>query len=306
MLEQDPDARVACEVACAFDAVNIFGEVTTTATINYDAVARSVIREIGYTAPKNGFDAENCIIHTVLHEQSPDIARGIDRRTEQEWLNSGAGDQGIMIGYACRETSSLMSQPIELAHSLAKRLEQVRRMNELKYLLPDGKTQVSVEYDEHQRPVRIAAVIVSAQHREMVETSDLRKDILNHVILPTLPKKLLDRDTQFFVNPTGRFVWGGPGADSGLTGRKLMADTYDGCARHGAVRFLARMPLRWIAAVRIWPGIWRRILWRPGWQNRCRLDWTPLVPNMSRKKRSVLLCCRQWIFGRGPSFRNLA
>lgn len=236
-LEQDPDARVACEVTCAPDAVHIFGEMTTTALVDCEAVARRVIREIGYTAPENGFDAESCSIHTALHEQSPDIARGIDRRTEQEWLNSGAGDQGIMIGYACRETPSLMPLPIELAHSLAKRLEQVRRMNELNYLLPDGKTQVSVEYDEYQQPVRIAAVIVSAQHRDLVETSVLRKDILDHVILPTLPKKLLDRDTQFFVNPTGRFVWGGPAADAGLTGRKVMADTYGGCARHGGGSF---------------------------------------------------------------------
>ena len=195
------------------------------------------IREIGYTTPGQGFDAESCKIQVDLHEQSPDIARGIDRRTQSELLNSGAGDQGMMFGYACTETPSLMPLPIELAHSLAKRLEQVRRINELNYLLPDGKTQVTVEYDEKDQPKRIAAVIVSSQHRDTVETKKLRSDILGHVILPTLPKDLVDKDTQFFINPTGRFVLGGPAADSGLTGRKLITDTYGGYARHGGGAF---------------------------------------------------------------------
>lgn len=237
LLEQDARSRVACEVTCATDSVHIFGEVTSSAQMDYDAVARRVIEEIGYTTPGQGFDAETCKIHVDLHEQSPDIARGIDRRTEAEIMNSGAGDQGMMFGYACKETANLMPLPIELAHSLAKRLEQVRRMNELDYLLPDGKTQVTVEYDEMDQPKRIAAVIVSSQHRDVVDIKKLRSDILGHVILPTLPKGLVDKETQFFINPTGRFVIGGPAADSGLTGRKLITDTYGGYARHGGGAF---------------------------------------------------------------------
>lgn len=237
LLEQDPHSRVACEVTCATDSVHIFGEVTTTAELDYADTARRVIKEIGYTTPNQGFDAESCHIQVNLHAQSPDIARGIDRRTQAEIMNSGAGDQGMMFGYACKETPNLMPLPIELAHSLAKRLEQVRRMNELDYLLPDGKTQVTVEYDEMDQPKRIAAVIVSSQHRDVVDIKKLRSDILGHVILPTLPKVLVDKDTQFFINPTGRFVLGGPAADSGLTGRKLITDTYGGYARHGGGAF---------------------------------------------------------------------
>ena len=227
LLDQDPQSRVACEVTCATDAVHIFGEVTTKAEVDYSGLARRVIEEIGYTEPNRGFDAETCQIRVELHEQSPDIARGIDRRTEAERINSGAGDQGIMFGYACKETANRMPLPIELAHALAKRLELVRRCNELQYLLPDGKTQVTVEYDEQNRPCRVAAVIVSSQHREGVDIHTLRDDILGHVILPTIP----------FINPTGRFVMGGPAADSGLTGRKLISDTYGGCARHGGGAF---------------------------------------------------------------------
>lgn len=237
LLEQDARSRVACEVTCATDSVHIFGEVTSSAQVDYDAVARRVIKEIGYTTPGQGFDGETCKIQVDLHKQSADIARGIDRRTEAEIMNSGAGDQGMMFGYACKETANLMPLPIELAHSLAKRLEQVRRINELDYLMPDGKTQVTVEYDEKEQPKRIAAVIVSSQHRDVVDIKKLRSDILGHVILPTLPKELVDRDTQFFINPTGRFVLGGPAADSGLTGRKLITDTYGGYARHGGGAF---------------------------------------------------------------------
>ncbi|MGM9660223.1 MAG: methionine adenosyltransferase [Faecousia sp.] len=237
LLEQDPHSRVACEVTCATNSVHIFGEVTTTAEVDYADVARRVIKEIGYTTPGQGFDAETCNIQVDLHKQSADIARGIDRRLQSEIMNSGAGDQGMMFGYACKETPNLMPLPIELAHSLAKRLEQVRRMNELDYLLPDGKTQVTVEYDEKDQPKRIASVIVSSQHRDIVDIKKLRSDILGHVILPTLPKNLVDKDTQFFINPTGRFVLGGPAADSGLTGRKLITDTYGGYARHGGGAF---------------------------------------------------------------------
>ena len=236
ILAQDPAARVACEVTCCTDQIHIFGEVTTTAQVDYEAAARRTVGEIGYTLPGCGFDAQSCQVRVDLHRQSPDIAQGISRRTPAEALDSGAGDQGMMFGYACRETPSLMPMPIELAHSLVKRLEQVRRSEELTYLLPDGKAQVTVEY-ENGAPRRIATVILSAQHRDEVDTAELREDLLTHVILPTLPKELTDRDTQFYINPTGRFVIGGPAGDSGLTGRKIIADTYGGYARHGGGAF---------------------------------------------------------------------
>lgn len=236
LLKQDPDSRVACEVTVATQLVHIFGEVTTKAHIDYIAIARQVISEIGYTKAGRGFDAASCDIRVDLHQQSPDIARGITRKNTAERLNAGAGDQGMMFGYACRETESLMPLPIELAHSLCKRLESVRRSGELPWLLPDGKSQVTVEYED-DKPKRIAAVVLSTQHEASVDTETLRSDILSRVILPTLPSALVDGDTQFFINPTGRFVEGGPAADSGLTGRKIIVDTYGGYARHGGGAF---------------------------------------------------------------------
>ncbi len=232
LLKQDPESRCACEVTCTTNQVHIFGEVTTAAKISYEDVARRVIAEIGYTKSGRGFDADSCNIRVDIHEQSPDISMGIKRRGESNELNNGAGDQGIMFGYACKDTYSLMPMPIELSHTLAKRLEQVRRNEELPYLLPDGKTQVSVEW-KNGVPYRISTVIVSTQHTEDVKIQTLRDDIYTHVILPTVPKNLIDNDTQVFINPTGRFVEGGPAADSGLTGRKLIVDTYGGFARHG-------------------------------------------------------------------------
>ncbi len=216
--------------------MHIFGEVTTKASVDYPSIARLVIEEIGYTCPGRGFDAASCDIRIDLHKQSPDIARGISRRGEAEMLNSGAGDQGMMFGFACRETNSLMPLPIELANSLAKRLEHVRRTSELLYLLPDGKTQVTVEYEDDV-PKRIANVIISTQHCEKIDIKTLRSDIINHVIYPTLPADMIDDTTQFFINPTGRFVIGGPAGDSGLTGRKIISDTYGGYARHGGGAF---------------------------------------------------------------------
>ena len=236
MLRQDPASRSACEVTAATDQVHIFGEVTTAASVDYEAVARDVIAGIGYTAPGRGFDAKTCKITVDLHKQSPDIAMGISRHSEAEALNAGAGDQGMMFGYACRETPSFMPLPIELAHALAKRLEQVRRAEELPYLLPDGKTQVTVAYEDGV-PKRISTVVLSTQHREDVDIETVRSDMISHVILPTLPGNLVDKDTQFFINPTGRFVIGGPAGDSGLTGRKLIVDTYGGYARHGGGAF---------------------------------------------------------------------
>lgn len=243
MLAQDPASRSACEVTCATDQVHIFGEVTTAAKIDYEAVARKVIREIGYTVSGHGFDAESCRVTVDLHEQSPDIAMGITRRTKAEELNAGAGDQGMMFGFACRETESLMPLPIELAHGLTKQLEQVRKRKELPYLLPDGKSQVTVEYEEG-KPKRISTVVLSAQHSEDVDIDELRGDLIRHVILPTMPEELMDGEIQFFINPTGRFVIGGPAGDSGLTGRKLIVDTYGGYARHGGGAFSGKDPTK--------------------------------------------------------------
>ena len=236
LLRQDPRSRVACEVTCAENQLHIFGEVTSAAEIDYHAIARQVIAEIGYTQPGCGFDADTCAITVDLHHQSPDIAQGITRSRETEELDAGAGDQGMMFGYACKQTKSLMPLPIELAHELAKRLELVRRTGELPFLLPDGKSQVTVEYDG-ERPVRIASALVSAQHQDGVPIETVRTAVCRHVMEAVLPAELLDKDTQFFVNPTGRFVYGGPAADSGLTGRKLIVDTYGGYARHGGGAF---------------------------------------------------------------------
>ena len=236
LLRQDPRSRVACEVTCAENQLHIFGEVTSAAEIDYHAIARQVIAEIGYTQPGCGFDADTCAITVDLHHQSPDIAQGITRSRETEELDAGAGDQGMMFGYACKQTKSLMPLPIELAHELAKRLELVRRTGELPFLLPDGKSQVTVEYDG-ERPVRIASALVSAQHQDGVPIETVRTAVCRHVMEAVLPAELLDKDTQFFVNPTGRFVCGGPAADSGLTGRKLIVDTYGGYARHGGGAF---------------------------------------------------------------------
>lgn len=233
ILVQDPDAHVACEVTACTDQVHIFGEITTDAKVDYEEIARLVIAEIGYTRPGKGFDAEHCRVTVDVHGQSPDIARGVRRQgAEEDILNAGAGDQGTMFGYACRQTSAMMPMPIELAHMLAKRLEHVRRSGELPYLLPDGKSQVSVEYD-NGLPVRIAAVIVSAQHDEGIGVNELRDSVLTHVIRPALPSSMIDEKTQIFINPTGRFTVGGPAADAGLSGRKLIADTYGGYARCG-------------------------------------------------------------------------
>ena len=236
LLRQDPESRVACEVTCATDQVHIFGEVTTQAIVDYAQIARTVIREIGYTELGRGFDSNTCKVTVDLHQQSGDIARGISRKREVDLLDNGAGDQGMMFGYACRETESLMPMPIELAHALAKRLETVRTDGTLSYLLPDGKSQVTVEYDS-DRPVRISDVVVSAQHRANVPEDQLREDIIEQVIKTTLPSEMLDENTQYYINPTGRFVIGGPAGDSGLTGRKLIVDTYGGMARHGGGAF---------------------------------------------------------------------
>ena len=238
ILAHDPNAHVACEVTACTDEVHLMGEITSTFTPDYEAIARRVIGEIGYTLPGVGFDAKTVRISVSVHTQSPDIARGVDRGAPEE---AGAGDQGMMFGYACRETDALMPLPITLANRLTKRLEQVRREKSIPYLLPDGKAQVSVEY-EGGCPKRISAVVVSAQHSAEVKIDTLRDAILEQVIFPVLPEQLLDERTEYFINPTGRFVVGGPAGDSGLTGRKIIADTYGGAARHGGGAFSGKDP----------------------------------------------------------------
>ena len=240
ILAQDPEAHVACEVTAWTDNVNIMGEVTAAAHPDYEAIARRVIRDIGYDKPGVGFDANSCRVSVNLHTQSPDIAQGVDHKSQED---TGAGDQGMMFGYACRETEDLMPLPITLAVRLAKRLEQVRRDGTLPWLLPDGKSQVSVEYEDG-KPVRIATVVISAQHSASVPTETLREAIRREVIDPALPEELVDDETAYFINPTGRFVIGGPAGDSGLTGRKIIADTYGGAARHGGGAFSGKDPTK--------------------------------------------------------------
>ena len=240
ILAQDPEAHVACEVTAWTDNVNIMGEVTAAAHPDYEAIARRVIRDIGYDKPGVGFDANSCRVSVNLHTQSPDIAQGVDHKAQED---TGAGDQGMMFGYACRETEDLMPLPITLAVHLAKRLEQVRRDGTLPWLLPDGKSQVSVEYEDG-KPVRIATVVISAQHSASVPTETLREAIRREVIDPALPEELVDEETAYFINPTGRFVIGGPAGDSGLTGRKIIADTYGGAARHGGGAFSGKDPTK--------------------------------------------------------------
>ena len=240
ILAQDPEAHVACEVTAWTDNVNIMGEVTAAAHPDYEAIARRVIRDIGYDKPGVGFDANSCRVSVNLHTQSPDIAQGVDHKAQED---TGAGDQGMMFGYACRETEDLMPLPITLAVRLAKRLEQVRRDGTLPWLLPDGKSQVSVEYEDG-KPVRITTVVISAQHSASVPTETLREAIRREVIDPALPEELVDEETAYFINPTGRFVIGGPAGDSGLTGRKIIADTYGGAARHGGGAFSGKDPTK--------------------------------------------------------------
>lgn len=229
LLEHDPGSHVACEVTAIPDGIHIFGEITSTAHVDYAAIARQVVRDIGYVKHGHGFDADTCQITVDIHEQSPDINMGVEKADSME---NGAGDQGMMFGFACRETENLMPQPIELAHALTKRLAFVRKDGILPYLLPDGKAQVTVEYRDGA-PARVGAVVVSSQHEANISMEQLREDILDQVIRPVIPEKMSDDKTRIFINPTGRFCIGGPAADSGLTGRKLIVDTYGGYARHG-------------------------------------------------------------------------
>ncbi len=250
ILKEDPMARVACETTCTTGIISIMGEITTSCYVDFPKVARQVVLDIGYDRAKYGFDGTTCAVVTAIDEQSPDIAQGVNDGYENREQggndnenSTGAGDQCMMFGYACDETPEFMPMPISLAHKMAKKLTQVRKDGILDYLRPDGKTQVTVEYDD-DKPVRVDAVVVSSQHSPDVDIQKLREDIKREVILTTVPAELIDENTKFYINPTGRFVVGGPNGDSGLTGRKLIVDTYGGYARHGGGAFSGKDPTK--------------------------------------------------------------
>ena len=261
ILTQDPDARVACETCVSTGLVHIMGEITTSCYVDFQKLVREVVAGIGYTRAKYGFDADTCAVISNIDGQSPDIALGTNDEV------GGAGDQGMMFGYACDETPELMPLPISLAHKLARRLAEVRKSGEMDYLRPDGKSQVTVEY-EGDRPVRVDTVVISTQHREDVQMDRLRADVMDKVIRAVIPAALLDEHTKYFINPTGRFVIGGPQGDSGLTGRKIIVDTYGGYARHGGGAFSGKDPskvdrsaayaARWVAKNIVAAGLARR------------------------------------------------
>ena len=248
MLRKDPMARVACETFCTTGLVCVMGEITTHSYVDIQAIVRHTVREIGYDRAKYGFDCDSCAVISSIHEQSPDIAMGVDQSYEAktgttDGLDTGAGDQGLMFGYACNETPELMPLPISLAHRLAKQLTKVRKEKQVSYLRPDGKTQVTVEYDDG-RPVRVDTIVVSTQHSPEVETEQIRRDVIAYVINPIVPAELMDENTKIYVNPTGRFVIGGPSGDTGLTGRKIIVDTYGGYSRHGGGAFSGKDPTK--------------------------------------------------------------
>ncbi|MCJ8009515.1 methionine adenosyltransferase [Lederbergia wuyishanensis] len=252
ILTNDPNARVACETSVTTGLVLVAGEITTSTYVDIPKIVRDTIKEVGYIRAKYGFDAETCAVITSIDEQSPDIAAGVNQAlearegsmSEEEIEAIGAGDQGLMFGYACNETKELMPLPISLAHKLSRRLSEVRKEEILSYLRPDGKTQVTVEYDEHNNPVRIDTIVISTQHNPDITLEQIQNDIKEFVISHVVPADLIDDETKYFINPTGRFVIGGPQGDAGLTGRKIIVDTYGGYARHGGGAFSGKDPTK--------------------------------------------------------------
>ncbi len=249
ILAEDPMARVACETACTTGLILVMGEITTTAKPDFQTIARETVREIGYDHSDKGFDCNTCGVITAIHGQSPDIAMGVDKALEaksgemKDDKDTGAGDQGMVFGFACNETPELMPMPISLAQHMSKRLSEVRKNGTLPYLRADGKTQVTVEYEDN-KPVRVDAIVVSSQHAEEISLEQIREDIIREVILPSVPAEYMDDNTKIYVNPTGRFVVGGPHGDSGLTGRKIIVDTYGGYASHGGGAFSGKDPTK--------------------------------------------------------------
>ena len=274
ILAQDPYARVACETTCTTGMVQVMGEISTSCYVDIPKIARDTVREIGYDRAKYGFDCDTCAVLTAIDEQSADIALGVDNSLESKEgaaeadLAIGAGDQGMMFGYACDETPEPMPLPISLAHKLAKRLTEVRKSGMFSYLRPDGKSQVTVEYDEDNRPVRVDTVVISTQHSPEVSLQQIREDMIGQVVKHVIPSELLDENTKYFINPTGRFVIGGPQGDSGLTGRKIIVDTYGGIGRHGGGAFSGKDPTkvdrsgayaaRWVAKNIVAAGLAKR------------------------------------------------
>ena len=274
ILAQDPYARVACETTCTTGMVQVMGEISTSCYVDIPKIARDTVREIGYDRAKYGFDCDTCAVLTAIDEQSADIALGVDNSLESKEgapeadLAIGAGDQGMMFGYACDETPELMPLPISLAHKLAKRLTEVRKSGMFSYLRPDGKSQVTVEYDEDNRPVRVDTVVISTQHSPEVSLQQIREDMIGQVVKHVIPSELLDENTKYFINPTGRFVIGGPQGDSGQSGRKIIVDTYGGIGRHGGGAFSGKDPTkvdrsgayaaRWVAKNIVAAGLAKR------------------------------------------------
>ena len=273
ILEQDPNGRVACETTACTGLIHVMGEITTSCYVDIAHIAREVVRDIGYDRGKYGFDCDTCAVVTSIDEQSADIAMGVDKSLENKEgtdseLSNGAGDQGMMFGYACDETPELMPLPLSLAQKLCKRMAEVRKSGQVPYMRPDGKSQVTVEYDEHNRPVRVDTVVISTQHDPDVSLEQIRKDMIEQVAKAVIPVGMLDENTKYYVNPTGRFVKGGPAADSGLTGRKIIVDTYGGSAPHGGGCFSGKDPTkvdrsaayaaRWVAKNIVAAGLARK------------------------------------------------
>ena len=273
ILEQDPNGRVACETTACTGLIHVMGEITTSCYVDIAHIAREVVRDIGYDRGKYGFDCDTCAVVTSIDEQSADIAMGVDKSLENKEgtdseLSNGAGDQGMMFGYACDETPELMPLPLSLAQKLCKRMAEVRKSGQVPYMRPDGKSQVTVEYDEHNRPVRVDTVVISTQHDPDVSLEQIRKDMIEQVAKAVIPADMLDENTKYYVNPTGRFVIGGPQGDSGLTGRKIIVDTYGGSAPHGGGCFSGKDPTkvdrsaayaaRWVAKNVVAAGLAKR------------------------------------------------